>query len=209
VWPETRLDQVNRRLKERRSNLVFLDLRQDLLDAREKHSTVLYNRYENHWNDLGSFFGYASIMREVKKSFPAVVPLHLSDFEIGVVKKRWDPLPVVEQVPTLTLKEPSKVFGKEAVLSVGPQTFYKTTTRITNGPEVLVFGDSFSEEGLLAKLSQTFKSTIFISTNWAPFPTAILEKYHPDLVILQMIERYMGTRLGNLEAIRRQSDVKP
>ena len=67
VSPETRLDQLSRRLRERNSKLVFVDLRSTMWAAREKG--LLYHQYENHWNAMGSFVGYSAIMQEVKNSF--------------------------------------------------------------------------------------------------------------------------------------------
>ena len=73
VWPETRLDQIMRRIQERGSKLTVVDPRRDLWAA--KQQALLYHKYEDHWNSLGAFVAYSAAMREIKKRLPAVEAL--------------------------------------------------------------------------------------------------------------------------------------
>jgi len=66
VWPETRLDQIMRRLHERVSSLVVVDPRRDLSAAREQQ--LLYHKYEDHWNSFGAFVAYSAMMREIQSA---------------------------------------------------------------------------------------------------------------------------------------------
>ncbi len=56
----------------------------------EKKNNILYYKGDTHWNELGAFYGYETLMNEIVKDFPNVVPLTLDDFEVDetdVVKK--------------------------------------------------------------------------------------------------------------------------
>ena len=58
AWPETRLDQIMRRIQERGSKLTVVDPRRDLWAA--KQQALLYHKYEDHWEqprDIRRLFG--------------------------------------------------------------------------------------------------------------------------------------------------------
>ncbi len=88
VWPETRLDQIMRRLQERGSSLVVVDPRRDLWTARQQN--LLYHKYEDHWNARGAFIAYSAAMKEAKKLVPALQPLQLSDYTITQGYRAWN-----------------------------------------------------------------------------------------------------------------------
>lgn len=196
VSPETRLDQLSRRLRERNSKLTLVDLRSAMWAARK--NGILYHQYENHWNPMGSFVGYSAIMQEVKKLFPEVAPLQLSDFTIGASNRSWNIPPLTEVAPTLTPKKPSNIVGTEILMSINNHVnFEKTTTRLAAAPGVLFYGDSFGDEGLLPHIKETFKWTITVATNWAPFPAELIKKHRPKLVIYELAERYLARPLAH------------
>jgi alginate O-acetyltransferase complex protein AlgJ len=193
VWPETRLDQVSRRLRERQSPITWIDLRASLWAARSRG--LLYNKYESHWNDLGAFVGYAAIMQPIGKMFPGARTLKADDFTITSGKSRWNIPPLVEAFPILSLKGVSHVKATDVVATVNAQPVTRVTTDIESGPNVMVYGDSFAEAGLLSYFAQSFKSIIFVPTNHSPFPNDLITKHHPDLVIFQLVERYLARPL--------------
>jgi hypothetical protein len=188
VWPETRLEQLSRRLRERGSDLPLIDPRQDLWGARK--NGILYHRYENHWNPLGAFVAYTTAMREAVKLFPEIVPLQLSDFTIQEQSIHWKLRLLPELEPVLRLKKESRIAATEA-LSIDHVNISRTTSNVENTPGLLVYGDSFAEGGLMPFFFQTFKSTMFVSTN-VPFPYSVIEKYAPKLVILEFVERFLS-----------------
>ena len=195
VFPETRLDQVSRRLREQDSKLTLVDLRPAMWAARKKG--LLYHQYENHWNAMGSFVGYSAVMQEVRKLYPNVSPLQLSDFTVGTANTSWSIPPMTEVEPTLTPKKPSKVTGTEVLMSVKHVNFEKTSTSLDAAPSVLFYGDSFGDVGLLLHIKETFKWTIAVATNWAPFPIELIRKHRPNLVIYELSERYLARLLSH------------
>ena len=196
VWPQTRIDQVVQRLKELNSKLDFVDLRSKMWTARSMG--LLYYKYENHWNDRGAFVAYLEVMRRLKSQFSSLDPLQWSDFTISPFVRGWNIPPTSEIVPILTRKKASSVVGKDIVMSL-PQyhkNFERVSTKLDRAPTVLVYGDSFVFEGLLSPLEESFKWTIMTETNWSPFPVDLIEKFHPNIVIFEMVERYLARPLS-------------
>jgi hypothetical protein len=190
IWPETRLDQLSRRLRERQSPVTWVDLRASLWGARGRG--LLYNKYESHWNALGAFVGYSAIMQPIGKMFPGANTLTIDDFTIGSSRSRWNMPPLMETFPILSLKRPSHVTATDVVASVNNQPVPKVTTDIENGPNVMVYGDSFAEPGLQTYFNQSFRSTMFVPTNHSPFPADLIKKHRPNLVIFELVERYLA-----------------
>ena len=139
VMPETRLDQIVRRLRERNSPLVLVDPRAELWDARR--SALLYHRYENHWNPLGAFLTYQATMRAAAKLDPDIRGLKLEDFDIRMVQQRWPIPPFSEWAPNLGLKTGSNIVGVDPIATINGMKITKVRTRLDQAPSVLLFGD--------------------------------------------------------------------
>lgn len=195
VWPEKRLDQIVRRLRERQSRLTLVDPRADMW-AERKHA-ILYHKYENHWNGLGAFVGYRALMQAVTKILPQVEPLELSDFTISTFQRRWQMPPLTETEPYLIKQTPSKIVKRESLGPAGPQqsTLFRSTNE--SAPSLLVYGDSFAEAGPLGWLAESFKSTIYVNTNHYSFPDELIAEHRPTLVVYEMVERYLARPLGD------------
>ena len=57
----------------------------EMLEA--KKDNLMYFKTEHHWTDDGAFVGYKSLMKEMKKDFPDLVPLTEDDFNYFTNKK--------------------------------------------------------------------------------------------------------------------------
>ncbi|MEA2904986.1 MAG: alginate O-acetyltransferase complex protein AlgJ [Alphaproteobacteria bacterium] len=185
VGPETRLDQILRRLRERGSTLSFPDLRPDLWKARAQGR--LYNKYENHWNNLGGFIGYQTVMRTI----PDVRSLALDDFNVASVPRGWLIPPRTEMVPALFLKKPNPVIGTEPIAVINNVPIVQTKTTISDGKTVLLYGDSFGDPGLLGYFRLSFRWSIYAQTAQHPFPREIIEQDKPDVVVYELAERFL------------------
>lgn len=193
VWPETRLDQLLRRLRERQSPLSFVDLRSDLWAQRKLGR--LYYKYESHWNSLGAFVAYSASMRKIEKVFPAAKALQMSDFALSADAQRWLIPPKTEIVPVLTRKGKSHVLANEVLGSVRGLNITKATTDLHDAPDVLIYGDSFTRVHFLSYLLETFKSVTYVP-NANGLPTDLIKRLNPNLVIYELVERYLLSPLG-------------
>lgn len=187
VWPETRLDQIMRRLHERVSSLVVVDPRRDLSAAREQQ--LLYHKYEDHWNSFGAFVAYSAMMREIAKRFPLIQPLQLSDYAIRQGSRVWNIPPREEADPVFSLKSPTRIVGSQLLDNKNPRRpIVETTTRLETAPTALVYGDSFGDV-VMPFFNETFRRTVFVPTAVSSFPTELIQEKKPDVVIIEMVER--------------------
>lgn len=196
VWPETRLDQVVRRLRERQSKVAVLDLRPDIFAAR-KFGLPLYHKYENHWTWFGAFIGYTAVMRSVTSLFPDVKPMQLSDYDVLTNNTAtWRIPPQTESDPALRLKGPTHVTGTEVLGYTNTQPVRKTTSDRSEAPDMMIYGDSFAEQGLLAPFNETFRSVTYAQANHGPLPYDLVKTQKPKLVIFEMVERYLARQVN-------------
>jgi hypothetical protein len=202
VWPETRFDQIMRRLQERGSSLVVVDPRRNLWAARQHD--FLYHKYEDHWNARGAFIAYSEAMKEAKKLVPAVEPLTLSDYAITAGRRAWNIPPLSEPDPVFSLKSGSRIADRRILDNKVPlRPIVETTTRLGAAPSALVYGDSFGEV-VAPFLNETFRSTIIVPTAHYSFPAELIRQHKPDVVIVEMVERSLTMRPPVSEAIENE-----
>jgi alginate O-acetyltransferase complex protein AlgJ len=192
VWPETRLDQIVRRLQERGSSLVLVDPRRDLWAAKER--VLLYHKYEDHWNALGAFIAYSATMKEVTRLFPAVAPLQLSDYVITPGHRLWNIPPSSEADPVFSLKSESRIVNRRVLDNTVPRRpVVETTTHTGTAPTALIYGDSFGNV-MMPFFNETFRRTVAVPAAGSSFPTELIQDHKPDVVILEMVERALSQR---------------
>ncbi len=206
VWPETRLDQVVRRLQERGSSLIVVDPRRDLWAA--KQQALLYHKYEDHWNSLGAFVAYSASLRAIKRRVPAVEPLQFSDYTITQGHRVWHIPPRKEADPVFALKLPTRIVSSRSLDNTNPlHPIVETTTHLEKAPTALVHGDSFGD-AMLPFFNETFRRTVFVPTGAASFPTELIRQQKPDVVILEMVERSLSLRPPASEALENEDLVR-
>lgn len=197
INPESRMDQILRRLRERQSSLILIDPRHAISQAKIKYSPyLLYHKLEPHWNSLGAFVGYSALMDMISIDFPGVKKLEISDFDIQTSEVSWTIPPLSEIEPKLVLKNKSKValtFSLKKDNTSGK--IEKTITTIKDRPSLLIYGDSFADTWLKSYLAENFTYMIGVETNWSTFPYELIDRENPNIVIYELVERYLPKRL--------------
>ena len=206
----TRTDQVKEALIE--NGIDVVDLRDTLINAKEKG--LLYYKTDNHWNKLGSFIAYRSIIDKIKKDYPEIPALSLKDFTIkqkiksggntarliNMGKKFEDIEYILEQ------KKPSQA---KKVTGIGypiPQDFkykweYEMDYETANDslPSLLFIRDSFGTS-LIPYISQSFKRSVFIFDNWNYTSNEhIIENEQPDIVVYLVLESFWNGFLTGVD----------
>jgi hypothetical protein len=178
VNSESRLDQVNRYLKKTKSKIDFLDLRDAMIEGKERFTNYrLYNKYEGHWNSLGAFIAYEQIMDSLKKENPRLKKFTINDFNISTYSSNWNMPPLIETHIGFSLK--------------------KSNNTINNSNfKVLFYGDSFGDTQLLSFLRLSIPNVVNVNTNWKPFPFDLIINEKPNIVIFQLVERYLARPLN-------------
>jgi alginate O-acetyltransferase complex protein AlgJ len=197
----TRASQLVERL--RRTDLGVIDPREALLQAKASSQQVYYEG-DSHWTQRGAFVAYQGLMREVQARGPAVRPLQAEDFELNLVStktndqafllalhndlaymvERWTPR-AARQIRTTT-RDPAPGSGWG-----WPVRFIENDLK--DRPRALIFGDSFTDYVLGPTfLYETFRDPVYTHHNGATFNFRLVAEAKPDLVIVQLAERYLA-----------------
>ena len=197
-----RADQFLERMKAQ-STVMVADLRAPLKQA--KAQGFVYWKTDSHWDALGAFTAYQSIIEMLSRATPMVKPLPLEAFERGV----WDPPPgdlailmgdagfTEPQQITFTPRPPLAKLDAVKVPDLLPKKWLKDTEPVitrneTGQGKAMVFRDSFGEYWL-GLIGQHFKETIYI---WEQhLEPELIEREKPDVVITEIVERVFNTEL--------------
>jgi hypothetical protein len=158
-----------------------------------KSAGDLYYKTDLHWNGIGAYFGLQAVMKGRWPSGVALPPL--SDYRVESHPFVGDlnqianlPCCSFEQELTLALKSGSAVVAQGRDLAPGTPNAW-IESRHKTYPSVFIFGDSFAT--YWAKiLPDVTRRTVYLRHE-IPFPTAIIEREKPDIVIYEVIQEYM------------------
>jgi hypothetical protein len=214
--PRRRLDQFVEYMKAR-CDVPVLDLRDALLS--EKKAARVYFRTDTHWNERGAFAATRAIAEKLASLGVQVAPLQISAFQPLTIdlpagdlarmlgressanengETVLEPRPPLAALELTTVEYPPKTWipGTEPQVSENPGKTGK----------VVVFRDSFAIS--LAKFfGFHFNRVVYVwQQNW---DRRIIEREQPDLVIDEMLERFVITRdPRDLRAKDDQPDVQ-
>lgn len=192
----TRADQLSTLLKE--LDFDYLDLRPVLLESKKNNPTMFtYYMTDTHWNSFGAFLGYKEIIKKIKKSYPVIKELNLSDFDIVKKENRGEGdlalfLNLQNNLYDIRYDLIPK-FKKQAVpdhykqLKEGDLAFKVNNSHL---PTLLMFKDSFATD-LIPFLSENFSKSIFTKARTLN-DFSLIESEKPDIVILEFAERFSG-----------------
>ncbi len=184
--------------------IPFIDLKSALLNS--KKFGQLYRNTDNHWNILGAYFAYSAIIERMKKDFPMIKPLSLSDITfnrqtrnggtlaniIGVadVLKEQDLTPVIRNAKA----RPGSKAGYPPPYWFSYKDEYEVEWEIPDQsmPKLFVIRDSFFSLPMLY-LRENFRKTTVIWDAWMFRPNyTLVEQEKPDIVLLMVVEPLIG-----------------
>jgi hypothetical protein len=174
----------------------------DLTAPLEKATARVYHLTDTHWNDLGAFVGYRSVIEHLEPWFKELRPLDRSDMVDEEEVTRGGDMARVCGLQ-LDLREPQMRLALRPGVSEGarfadgsPLTFDRIDVRgrqrfVTRAPRgeiasAVILRDSFGE-ALIPYLSRHFQTATWIWTY--DFPASEIETDRPALVIEQLVER--------------------
>lgn len=138
---------------------------------KNKDKGLLYFKTDTHWTYFGAYFGYLSVMENLKNDFD-IKEKPLSSFK----KEEY-----TNKTPDLA-----------DIINIGEKSFEKSIKFSCNNDarkidkKVLLFGDSFLEY-LKPYFECTFYEVRFI--NQPAFNKEIVENFNPDIVIMEIVQR--------------------
>ena len=188
--------------KSRESDLTVIDPRSALWEA--KGDQQLFYRHDHHWNDAAAYLTYRKIMDRLIRWFPQLQALPESSFAIKKkVTARKDLAEMLGLANRFMETEEGYVYSPDNKRThpIGRASERKNSNTLRG---CYVLGDSFAE-ALLPFLSPHCDK--LISKNNIHFEKDQIEREGPALVIIQILERFLGSRpeLGELSTLLRET----
>lgn len=200
----TVFDQVVEGLKSD-SLIHLIDLRKPIENTKPEH--ILYYKKDNHWNDIGAFIGYKSIIENIQKKFKQVSPVLFDSYTIDTSRKLVGGEALQIGVDNLIdenrvmLKPKFKLLSHPGIKQnyPAPKDFpYLDDFEISKAvddptlPTAVIIRDSFTDF-MLSYFSENFSKSTFIFDNWEYKENRnIIEKEKPNIVLVVIIEQNIG-----------------
>ena len=198
----TKTDQFIETL-EQIPNLNVFYLKDALLEEKGKSPYNLFYKTDQHWNEYGATIGVKKIVSEIKKDFPEMTDIELSDFIIdttytngrGLARMLMLQKSIKEMVIDVNNRDSLKSHKIDTLIYPIPEIFpYKKrhqvfyTSRNKKLPKALIIRDSFTD-ALVDKLPNSFSKTTYIWDTWCyELHEEIVNNENPDIFLTIIIE---------------------
>ncbi len=207
----TMADHLRKRLNNM-PDLNFVDLKDSLF--RYKKEGPLFQKTDNHWNELGSYYGAKIVHGAIQKHFPILQLPDRSQYEAKIVNKTGGNIAnmmcLAEELGEQYIQM-NKNF--ESLAKSGPKRDYPIIpgfgipesyeiirTNSEASPLKAVFiRDSFAKNQIKF-WEDCFSESIFIWDAWQyGFNKDIIDQEQPDIVVYQMLESQLPDLLKTIE----------
>lgn len=164
--------------------------KEELLAA--SHNMETYYNLDTHWNALGAYIGYDVLMQAMDPQYVSI-PLET----LNISQEDINTGDLAGMINMNGLLEDHAYTLMDYRLDVTPQlvqeegtTLYRYTSDSTNDKKLLMFRDSFAS-AWIPYFNKAFTESLFIWSH--QFDRALIEKERPDVVVLEIVERYVDT----------------
>ncbi len=206
VNPESRADQLVAYLRQH-TDVPVVDMRETLLHS--KKYGQLYHKTDTHWNSFGAYFGYRSMIKEIRQLLPEARPVKLSPKDFAPVQQKGGDLAEslnlgrnLQETALNPQKWQPECFNRAVreqnlPTAADRNRAWFTTTCKGKPYSILMFRDSYSL-ALMPYLTATFGSITYIphSPVRRVNMQELARKHKPELVIEQRTTRWLRTPEG-------------
>lgn len=210
----TLTDQILNELK-LSSDIEIIDLRTTLIES--KNQGRLFHKTDNHWNELGSYYAYNSIIEKISKDFPMVQSISLSEFDVNKVKTNGriltNMMGIMDEVNEVDIMcSPGFIkkarAGKKHKYPIPDYFPYKSKYEqvyVTNDktmPVLLTIHDSFGNN-LVPFLNEHFSKSVFIFDAWQhQLHEEIIQNEKPGIYLQMVSESLLPNIVRNAKKPR-------
>jgi len=216
LGPMSRLDQLVPRL--RQAGVAVVDLREALPAAKAAHRA--YMKTDTHWNGWGALAGASAIVEAVRRQRPDLPALDPGAYEVAGQDRPGGDLAEMLLLPDIWREHDLLPRARGPVLArPAPDGPYpdpadhpeRSRAALETGqggwPRLVVFHDSFAR-GMMPYLAERFSRSVFLWSH--AFSPEIIEAERPDVVVLEVVARYIfALSLENPEGMRPGAQQPP
>ena len=180
VSKTTRVEQLEHYLNHR--DLEVINLTETLFEA--KKSNPVYLKNDTHWNSLGAFKGYESLLKTIQQDF-RIIQEHQEDYSYKYEKNYQGDIPrlVYQENPISRPYLDKEVYTSKELFNDDFERHYLNETK---EKDILIFHDSFML-AMMPFINETFKNTRYFKS--VQLDKLKIETYQPDIVVLELVER--------------------
>lgn len=220
VYPEFLPDFAEKKVAKNNAELVMENLQRCTgvsclfplkeIQSHKNGQYPLYSKTDNHWNHLGAFYAVQAVTDLIRKDFPAVKPLRLSDYRIVVNKQRGGNIAEMfglqdelsEDFVSLEPIKPVKAHSAPkqnypVIEGFAYPDEYELVYETGNDtlPKMLVIRESFASYAT-PFLSESASKAVFIFDAWQhKFNPEIFRSEKPDIYIQFVMEGFLRQML--------------
>lgn len=193
-----RVDQLIDYIKKNTSIKVIYP-KDELLEAKKEYD--IYHKYDTHWNSVGAFVGCQQINEELtgkRKYLGEVKVTNGGDTENDLAG-------MINLKSYLSQESGPRVLNYNDGLIVNEEKkqdirYNKYTSNAEDKRKVLLIRDSFGA-AMFDFVPKEFQQVTFIHRG--DFNNSILKEENPDIVIYEIVERYLHELTNSLEALKK------
>jgi hypothetical protein len=169
----------------------------DALLAEKPHKSV-YGPYDTHWTGDGAYVAYRELMTQIARDSPVFAPLTQSNFEYAKLSVATTPRDLALMLGIASFVRHDRTSYVSFPYHPEDRITFLTDRRDFFAPQVLeteapgdktllFMRDSFGTE-MLPLLKRHFRRIVLTHIQEGPFRRDLVERYKPDVVILEVIE---------------------
>jgi len=177
---------------QKHTQVKIINFKEALLAAKKAMPMEIYFPLDSHWNEIGGYVGYSAMadylngfgyrlpVKPIQPEMVTVAGTQKSDLDVAEVKDINYRVSFMDDMSVKCLKDEDH--GFMLVYENAGAPVKKT---------LLMIRDSFGM-GLVPYLNKAFAKTVFAHNkhNKRPQLEALLQEYHPDIMVDELVERY-------------------
>lgn len=177
---------------QKHTKVKILNFKEVLTAAKQKMPMEIYFPLDSHWNEVGGYVGYSAMADYLNKfgyhlpvtplrpEMVSIAGSQKSDLDVAGIKDTNYRVSFLDGMPVKCLKDEDHGF---MLVYENPQAPVKKT--------LFMIRDSFGM-GLVPYLNKAFAKTVYAHNkhNKRPQLEALLNEYHPDIMVDELVERY-------------------
>lgn len=182
------------------TDLDIIDVEKPILEAKVRYKPNMYYHNDSHWTLFGSYFAYCEIINHIRKDFPNMPPpipfdditwIEMEDNDadlaqllcLNTVIHRHEYIPLNHRVKAFKMLATPNY---PEFQSIHPMLLF--SSNYAKAPKLVMNRDSYSNF-LIPYFATNFSRQCYL---WSPFfYPGIIEKEKPDIVITEMLERFI------------------
>lgn len=201
VHKQSRLDQLVDYLK-KHSQFSLLDLREVMFAAKKERR--VYRKTDSHWNRYGAYLAYREIMKALSNFFADAHPVDIGEFDVYVQEKHGGDLAIMLSLQKSIYKDRViEVDHLQPLNAKDAPPLKKKYPGVNQGvkenpagklPGAIMVHDSFANR-VQSFLSEHFSRIVYLRDWGLNFYTELIKKEQPKVVIEQMAERFLMSKI--------------